>query len=119
MGQPVMQWQMLAKEPDKAAEFYSRLFGWHVNANNALGYRKLETGSERGIHGGIWPAPPEGRALVQLFIEVDDLPGTIEQAAALGATVLFPPQTLPDGDQMALLLGPEGLPFGIFKPAQP
>ena len=31
MGQPVMQWQILAKEPAKLADFYTKLFAWDVN----------------------------------------------------------------------------------------
>jgi predicted enzyme related to lactoylglutathione lyase len=50
-----MQWQIVTRNPDRLAEFYGRLFGWELNANNPLGYRMVDTGSERGIHGGIWP----------------------------------------------------------------
>jgi predicted enzyme related to lactoylglutathione lyase len=52
MGNPVVQWQILAKEAGKAEAFYTSLFDWKVNANNALQYRRLETGSDRGIDGG-------------------------------------------------------------------
>jgi hypothetical protein len=31
--------------------------------------------------------------------------------------VLIPPQELPDGDEMAIILDPEGIALGIFKPA--
>lgn len=117
MGNPVMQFQLLAKNPDKQAEFYGQLFGWQVNANNALGYRMLETGATRGINGGIWPAPPEGQPMVALFIEVDDVAAQIEKASQLGATVVIPPQKLPDGDEMAYIVDPEGVPVGLFKPA--
>jgi len=113
-----MQWQILAKDPDKVAEFYSELFGWNVYANNAPGYRAIDTGSERGIQGGVWPSPPEGHSFVQLFIEVDDMAGFSEKAGKLGATVLIAPQQLPDGDELAILLGPEGIPFGMHKPAR-
>ena len=57
MGQPVTRWQILSKNPDKTADFYSRLFGWNVSSNNPLGYREVETGAPAGIDGGIWPSP--------------------------------------------------------------
>jgi predicted enzyme related to lactoylglutathione lyase len=69
MGQPVVQWQILAKNPDQLASFYSKVFGWKANSDNALGYRTIETGADRGINGGIWPAPPEGRPMVTLYVE--------------------------------------------------
>jgi predicted enzyme related to lactoylglutathione lyase len=112
-----MQWQILAKEPDKLAEFYTNLFGWKVNANNALSYRQIDTGSGRGIGGGIWPAPPEGHGLVSLYVEVDSVKAYVEKATSLGAKLLIPPQKLPDGDEMAVMLDLEGIPLGIFKPA--
>jgi hypothetical protein len=31
--------------------------------------------------------------------------------------VIIPPQKLPDGDEMAVILDLEGIPVGLFKPA--
>jgi predicted enzyme related to lactoylglutathione lyase len=113
-----MQWQMLARDPAKQAAFYTSLFDWTVNTNNALNYRMVDTGSERGIDGGIWPAPPEGQSAVTLYVEVDDVEAYAAKANGLGGKVIIPPQKLPDGDEMAVLLDPEGIPLGIFKPAE-
>jgi uncharacterized protein len=118
VGNPVVQWQILAKEPEKAEQFYVSLFNWKVNANNPLRYRRIETAANRGIDGGIWPAPEAGHSMVQLFIEVDDIAGFVERAKHLGANVLIPPQRLPDGDELAILLDPIGISFGLFKPAR-
>ena len=118
MGQPVMQWQILARDPAKATEFYTNLFDWTVNANNALNYRMVDTGSDRGIDGGIWPAPPEGHGIVTLYVEVGDVQAYATKAIGLGGKVIIPPQKLPDGDEMAVLLDPEGIALGIFKPAE-
>ena len=118
MGQPVMQWQILAKKPDQLSKFYGEVFGWKVNADNALGYRTVDTDAGRGISGGIWPAPPEGRGMVTLYIEVDDVPEYVRQATTHGASIIMPPQKLPDGDEMAVILDPEGIPVGLFKPSR-
>ncbi len=116
MGHPVMRFQIVAKDPEGASVFYSQLFDWSINRDNALGYRTIDTGSEAGIQGGIWPIPPEAQSLVQLYIEVTDVAGTVDEARQLGAQVLVEPQALPDGDQMAILIDPEGVPFGVFRP---
>ncbi len=118
MGCPVMKWQILSKSPEATTAFYTKLFGWKVNADNRLGYRMIETGSKRGIDGGIWPSPPDGHSFVQLFIEVDDMAATVSKATTLGAKVLIPPQKLPDGDELGILHDPEGIPFGLFRPAK-
>ena len=116
MGQPVMQWQILARDPDALSAFYGKLFGWRVNANNAMGYRTVDTGSDRGIQGGVWPiGPTEGHPLVQLFVEVDDVAASVLQVEKLGGQVVIPPQTLPDGDQLAIVLDTEGLSFGLLQ----
>jgi uncharacterized protein len=119
MGQPVMQWQILAKEPDKLAAFYTKLFDWRIRTDNALTYRMVETGSKRGIGGGIWPAPPEGHSMVSLYVEVEDVTKFVNKAQTIGAKVIIPPQKLPDGDEMAVILDPEGIAVGLFKPAKP
>lgn len=115
MGQPVMQFQLLARDPDRLTAFYGKLFGWRVNADNAMGYRMLDTGSDRGIKGGVWPIGDEGHPLVQLFVEVDDVPASAAQAEQLGGQVIIPPQVLPDGDEMAIVMDTEGLSFGLVK----
>jgi uncharacterized protein len=112
-----MQWQILAKEPAKLADFYTKLFDWDINTNNALNYRMIDTGSERGINGGIWPAPPAGQSMVSLYVEVDDVAGYVAEATRLGGKVVIPPQKFPDGDEMAVILDLEGIPVGLFKPA--
>jgi predicted enzyme related to lactoylglutathione lyase len=116
VGNPVMQWQIVAKEPEKLTRFYAGLFGWKVDTHNALGYRAVDTGSDRGINGGVWPAPPQGHSLVLLFVEVDDIDEYITKATALGASVIVPKSELPDGDALAVMLDPAGLSFGLYRP---
>ena len=111
MSAPVLKWQMLSPEPEKLIAFYRELFGWKVSADNALGYREVDTG---GVPGGVWPAPPGAPAFVQLFIGVDDVAKAVEKASGLGATVLVPVTALPDGDVMAILRDPAGLTFGLM-----
>lgn len=113
MGQPVTHWQIITKDPDRLGKFYTKLFGWEIQANNALGYRMVDTGSERGINGGLWPAPPEAKGFIQLMIEVDDVADHVRQAVELGAKVIIPPQKLPDGDEIAIMHDPEGISFGL------
>lgn len=115
MGQPVLQWQILSKNPAEMTEFYTRLFGWTMNADNALGYRMIDTQSESGISGGIWAAPPEGHSTVVLYIGVDDVAEYIEKAKELGAGIVIPAQKLPDGGEMAVIHDPEGIPIGLFN----
>jgi predicted enzyme related to lactoylglutathione lyase len=117
MGNPVVQWQILARNPDQAMDFYRQVFGWSVSTDNALGYRQVDTGAGRGIQGGIWPIPPEGMPAATLYVEVENLEEAVQRATSLGATVAIPPQQLPDGDAMAVIVDPEGIAFGLMRPA--
>jgi hypothetical protein len=117
MSHPVVKWQILSRDPDRTARFYGELFDWTIDADNPLGYRMVDTGSREGIQGGIWPAPPEGHDFVQLFVRVDDVGSHIAKARELGASIVVPPQTLPDGDRMAVIVDPQGVPLGLYQPA--
>lgn len=117
MPNPVTHFQILSTAPDEHAAFYSGLFGWTVNASNPLGYRQFDTGSDRGIQGGIWPAPPQAQPFVQMFVEVEDADAAVRRAAELGARILIPVQALPGGGRMAVLLDPLGVPFAVTEPA--
>jgi predicted enzyme related to lactoylglutathione lyase len=113
MPNPVVQFQILSKAPEETAKFYSQLFDWRVDANNPLGYRRIDTGSPDGIQGGIWPAPPHASNFVQLFIAVTDIGATVDEAVRLGARTLIPVTKLPEGEELAVLLDPHGMAFAL------
>ncbi len=51
-------------------------------------------------------------------MEVDDIGAYVAKAIKLGGQIIIPPQKLPDGDEMAVILDIEGIPVGLFKPAE-
>ena len=110
----VMKWQIVARDAEKTADFFASLFGWSVDASNKLGYRELRSGADRGVDGGVWPHPEAQTDFVQLFVEVEDVEAAIAKASALGAAVVVPKSTLPDGDTIAILATPAGLSFGVM-----
>jgi len=118
VSHPVLQFQFISKEPEKTAAFYSELFGWRIDANNPMGYRRIDTGSTQGIQGGIWPAPPQSPSFAQLFVGVDDVKVAVSRAEKLGARLLIPPTVLPEGDEMAVLHDPQGLSFAVWRKAK-
>jgi predicted enzyme related to lactoylglutathione lyase len=115
MANPVLQFQILSKTPDETARFYSSLFDWKVDASNLMGYRQINTASNEGIQGGIWPAPPQAPNFVQLFVGVDDVKAFVKKAEDLGAKQIIPPTILPEGDEMAVLLDPQGISFVVWR----
>lgn len=112
MSAPIMQWQIVTTDPDRLGKFYGELFGWKVTTHNALGYREVASGD---IKGGFWPAPPGAPSFVQLFVGVPDVEASVEKATAMGAKVIVPVTTLPDGDVMAVVADPMGVTFGLMR----
>lgn len=110
-ARPVTHWQALARDPERAAAFYERCFGWSADAGNSLGYRAIRSG---GLGGGIWPLP-EGQPMVQLFVGVEEVDATLKTIEANGGRIIFPKQVLPDGDEMAVIADPEGITWGIMR----
>lgn len=118
MGNPIVQFQILSKTPDETVQFYSALFGWKVDVNNPMGHRRIDTGSAAGIQGGVWPAPPQSSKFVQLYMAVEDVRSAVAKAERLGAKVIIPPTMLPEGDEMAVMLDPQGMAFGVTRTRQ-
>ena len=118
MGNPVTQFQIVSKAPEATAWFYGGLFGWTIDADNPMGYRRIHTGSSAGIQGGIWPAPPQAANFAQLFVTVDDVAASAQRAGELGARVIIPPTTLPEGETIAVLHDPQGMPFALWSAAK-
>jgi predicted enzyme related to lactoylglutathione lyase len=115
MPNPIKQFQIISKTPEETARFYCQLFDWTIDANNSMGYRKIDTGTKEGIQGGIWPAPPQATDFVQLFVAVENVAAAVSKAEELGAKILIPPTILPEGDEMAVMHDPQGMSFGICK----
>jgi predicted enzyme related to lactoylglutathione lyase len=117
MAHPVVNWQILTAEPEKAEHFYARLFGWTFTHDAGLGCWHVDTGSVDGIPGILWPIPPgHGKPLVQLFVRVENVAHHVARALALGARPVVPLTRLPEGDSVAVLADPLGIPFAVIGP---
>lgn len=114
-GAPVVQWQILSPKSAEVSQFYGTVFGWTEKRDNAIGYRQINTGSDAGIQGGIWPAPPEAPTMVQLFVEVADVDATIASFTGQGGSILVPKSALPDGEVMAIVKDPFGMSVGLLQ----
>ncbi len=87
MGQSVMYWQRLSKQPADLAKSYGSIFNWNISPPDASGSRSVQTGSTEGTP-GIWQVPSEAHAMVQLFIRVDDVRVCLKRVEAGGECFL-------------------------------
>ena len=46
MGNPVVHWELMSKDPAKVSDFYAKLFGWKVQHIPEINYRLVDTGAK-------------------------------------------------------------------------
>lgn len=73
----------------------------------------VDTQGQGGIAGGLRAAAP-GPTGLTFYVQVDDLPGAIEQATRLGGGTVLPPTPLPRGGRFAVVTDPEGNELGLI-----
>ena len=116
MPNPVVHWEITAKDGARLQEFYARLFDWHVDTNNPMNYGMVDTHGG-GINGGI-AASEDGANLVTIYVEVDDLQAYLNKAESLGGKTLVPPTVIPNMVTFALFQDPAGNAIGLVKEDQ-
>lgn len=113
MGKPVMYFEILGEEPEKLYPFYAKMFDWEINADNPMNYGYINTGTEKGIQGGIGHARFTGQKKVMFYVEVEDLQASLDEAVEMGGKVLIPPTEIM-GFSFATFEDPAGNPVGII-----
>ena len=124
----VVHFEIPAEDPDKLAEFYTRLFGWQIDKMSMGGtggpdyYVTFTTEvDERGmpkqpgaINGGIHKRQsPEQRPIN--YVNVESVDEYVQKATGLGARVLIEKMPVPGMGYFANLVDPEGNPFGVWE----
>ena len=111
----VIGFELNSQEPEKAAAFYSKVFGWEVAAPS-WDYWPVTTGQESkiGVNGGISKGPSDYPHGTRIQIEVDAIDEVVEQATSNGATILREKMEF-DGFYLAYLVDPTGLGIGLIQ----
>jgi predicted enzyme related to lactoylglutathione lyase len=110
-----MTWNdLVTPDPDAAAEFYGRLFGWTVEEiPDANGYRVIRIGER--MNGGMLPAdraagtPPNWMP----YFGHEDVERLVGEVGGLGGKVYNGPRHMPQGT-IAVLGDPQGAVFAIW-----
>lgn len=118
MGTSVIHWEINARNARDLQRFYSRLFGWKVDTNNALGYGMMVPSANEGIAGGIGQADPAIPApSVTFYVGVDDPQKYLDRMKALGGRIVVPVTNIPNAVTFALFADPEGNVIGLLRSA--
>jgi len=115
---PIVYWEINAKDGPALAEFYRDVFGWE-SAVDDTGFHSFKSGNAGGIDGGIFT----GKGLLSphraLYIEVEDIREVLEKVSKRGIEILQGP--FESGNAiLAFFRDPEGHMLGLIerKPIQ-
>jgi len=126
-GEPVTWFEVVGSDAARTQRFYAGLFGWTVDSSVFPGYAVADTGTSRGIRGGIGGGVASCWATI--YAKVADVDQTLSRVEQLGGSRVFDPGlTALKSASRAALYGsvdddmrtgefrdPAGNVFGIFQ----
>src|SRR5262245_61299491 len=118
MGRPVVHFEVMGNDGKALSNFYTNLFDWTIDDDNALGYGLVqrETNSEgAGIPGGIGGMPEGIPGHLTFYVEVPDIEATLAQAEQLGGKRVMGPTEIQPGVELGQFADPEGHMVGLLK----
>jgi len=114
-GSPVDWFEVLGADSDRSRRFYAEIFGWQSSSAGPA-YAMIDTGTSRGIKGGIGAAADkDGWATV--YASVPDVEAVLSRAVDLGGTREYGPNPVDDHMQTGALRDPAGNVFGVYHHA--
>ena len=118
MAAPVTHFEIMAKDGQRARDFYSGLFGWKIDVMPEMGYGMVNTAVKMGINGGIGQVDSNGRPNVTIYVQVEDIQAALDKAAAMGGNIIVPVTDVPGVVTFAQFSDPDGNIVGLVKGPQ-
>ena len=120
MGQPVVHFEVVGKDGEKLQGYYSKLFGWELNADNPYRYgivaREENLGRNGvGIGGGIGQGPDGYEGHVTFYVAVPDVEEALQKAESLGGRRVMGPEEIMGGLVLGQFQDPEGHLVGVVQ----
>jgi predicted enzyme related to lactoylglutathione lyase len=115
MGSPIVHFEIIGADAVKLKAFYEELLGWKIGALIPdMGNYGLIDGDSSGLPGGIGQSD-DGKPRSTVYAQVPDLQASLDQAVALGGTVVMPPTEIPGVVTMAMFTDPAGNVVGLIQ----
>ena len=110
---PVTHFEITAKDSKKLQDFYTKAFEWKL-IDAPQNYKMVDTNADgHGIGGGIGQSR-DGKGMLTVYIESDDIKGTLAKVEKLGGRTVMP-ATQAGPVEIALFADPEGNVVGLAK----
>jgi predicted enzyme related to lactoylglutathione lyase len=114
MGNPLVHFEFMVSDVEKAKAFYGKIFDWKFETDQSMNYVMIDTGSEPG--GGMMKKPDQTPqfALTEYFL-VDDIDETLAKVEEAGGKKGIPRMEIPNMGWWAMFLDPDGIPVMIYQ----
>jgi uncharacterized protein len=121
MGQPVVHFEIIGRDPANLRSYYGELFGWEFQTGDAATEAVSEPGkygfvdgstTGNGINGGVGGGEDyEGRVL--FYVGVADVEAALSKAESLGGKRRMGPEGTPGTLVVGQFTDPEGHLIGV------
>jgi len=117
---PTVDWvEIGCAEPEKAMDFYTKLFGWTFQGDmsgedGGPMHASFDTGSKGGARGGVGSSR-DGEPHVDIYAKVDDVTKYLERAGGLGGTIAMPAMKVDEETEIGMFTDPQGGTFGLYS----
>lgn len=112
MGQPVVHWEITARDATRLESFYRDMFDWSITRDAPVRLRHIDTGTPEGIQGGITETEGTWPSGALFYVQVDDVRSYLAKAESLGGATLVPPVEV-DGTTIGIFRDPQGVVIGL------
>lgn len=116
--------EIVTNDLEKSRKFYTELFGWDLRrskvATDDVNYQEIHIGDKPSMGGmmelneancGAESVPPPH---FMTYIAVDNVDDSAGKAFDLGATIIVPPQDIPNVGRFSIIKDPTGAVFSIM-----
>ena len=116
MGSPVLHFEIGGKDVEKLVDFYGTVFEWNIIPLADQLYI-ADPASDKGIEGHLYQTEEtDATNSVIIYVQVDDIHGSLEKVEILGGEILIPPQEIPgNSSHFATFLDPSGNKIGLLQ----
>jgi predicted enzyme related to lactoylglutathione lyase len=120
VGQPVVHFEIIGRDPAKLRSYYGELFGWEFQTGDATtdavsepgNYGDLDGCTTGGINGGVGGGEAyEGRVL--FYVSVPNVETALRKAESLGGKRQMGPEGTPGTLVVGHFTDPEGHLIGV------
>ena len=119
MGQPVVHFEVIGKDPARLRGYYGEMFGWDFDTSSPVsepmnyGFVDRNTTSDgTGIPGGVGGGTGYDSHVI-FYVGVPDVEAALQKAESLGGTRRLGPARAPTGLVVGHFTDPEGNLIGV------